>query len=147
LRRESLILNLPALQSAPTINVMCGHLGECIWAQDLLSQLDKKIYLIMNTPERSSIQFQRIASVNPSLNNLYCYNETKTLYNLDSVSKLTNTLTHDIASMNSNLLFTSNLDDLFVFLLDEFSISYSAEEQQICREMHDVWWKALNNSI
>lgn len=142
LRRES--LDEDQLTNSQVINILCGHLGEHIWANDILNKLEKRLYLIITPPENlTSKSYQRMVQFNSGICNNYVYHETCTLYNLENISKLFEVPLHDISTIGADILFSPNLTELFNFLSNELSLTFSESEVTTCAKIHKIWWDSI----
>jgi hypothetical protein len=145
LRKDHLIKNLDNLKKTSGINLFCGHLGEHIWVNDILSKLEKRLYLIIAPSEDLSTKgHQRISKFNPALKDgRYFYHEMCTLYNIENISKLYGIPQHDISVIDADILFSPKLDQLFEFLSEEFLLIFSDSEKNNCNKIHKLWWESL----
>lgn len=137
-------LNIDKLKSSQEINLLCGHLGGYIWANDILTTLEKKLYLIITPSENLlSKSYQRMVKFNPGIAEPYIYHETCTLYNIENVSKLLNIPHQDISTISADILFSPNLNNLFNFLSDEFLLTFSSDGIANCTNIHKIWWESI----
>ena len=142
LHRET--LDESKLKTSQGINLLCGHLGEHIWCNDILINLEKKLYLIIEPSKNlASRSHQRLVQFNSGITNSYMYHETCTLYNLENISKLFEIPHHDISVISADILFSPDLNDLFKFLFNEFLLTFSDDEVNNCTDIHKIWWESI----
>jgi len=136
-------LNLSQLELLPSLgNVLCGHFGEYYWLSlsGMLEKFVNRQIFIIEVPQQGTLAWERYNDMYPMID--YFFEEQRSLYTMQIIEKTFNE--HDIISLPCELLFDETLSRLFEHIATQCDL---VPNQQICKQMHEIWYNKLLHQI
>ena len=122
-------------QLKTTSNVLCGHLAEYLWAQDLVCQLPNRKYLVLEFGSTlSDVVRNRMIKLYPAYQDNYFVQEIATLYSQRYVEQILGET--DFFRLDVNVLFQEDVSDLLTSIEQDLDLNLDRFEIQ---ELHNKW--------